>query len=117
MPYGVGFMRFGGLFCSSTEGISVGRVLFPWVLEIMLSGPRLLLSALALGMCVLGLLWIRRSSLSFVRFVCPLVSVLLFPWVYLHPWGLLAWGGIAGGLVLRRMFCLFFLLLRLAAGS
>ena len=32
--------------------ISVGRVLFPWVLEIMLSGPRLLLSALALGLCV-----------------------------------------------------------------
>ena len=36
--------------------ISVGRVLFPCVLEIMLSGPRLLLSALALGMCMLGLL-------------------------------------------------------------
>ena len=72
--------------------ISVGRVLFPWVLEIMLSGPRLLLSALALGMYVLGLVVYPMvlSFLCLVSFVCPpggflasfvlpLVSVLLFP--------------------------------------
>ena len=40
------------IFSRWCGGISVGRVLFPLVLEIMLSGPRLLLSALALGMCV-----------------------------------------------------------------
>ena len=51
----------------------VGRVLFPWILWSMLSGPRQLLSALALGMCVLGLLlWIRWSYFfCFVSFVCP----------------------------------------------
>ena len=65
-------------------GISVGRVLFFLVLEIMLSGPRLLLSALALGMCILGLFWwIRQSCLSFVCFCLPLgfgfvISVCLF---------------------------------------
>ena len=68
--------------------------------------------------CVLGLLlWILRSCLSFVcwppfvcwpfpLFVCfcPWILFLLFPWVYLGPWGQLAWGGVAGGLVLWRMF-------------
>ena len=88
----------------------------------MLSGPRQLLSVLALGLSLLDhvvdppvlfplfvgrLLCVGRF---FCLFVLPLVSVLLFLWVYLGPWGLLAWGGIAGGLVLRRMFvvCPFF---------
>ena len=52
----------GGHFCWSGF-VSFGA-------EIMLSGPRLLLLALALGMCVLGLLWwIRWSCLAFVLFV------------------------------------------------
>ena len=97
----------------------------------MLSGPRLLLSALALGLCILGLCG-RSAGPVFPLFVgcllcvgrflcllvCPYISVLLFPCVYLGPWGLLAWGGIAGGLVLRGMFLvLFFLLLHLATRS
>ena len=90
---------------------SVSRVCFPWVLEIMLSGPRLLLSALALGMCLLGLV-VDPPVLSFLCSfsVYPLVSVLLFPWLYLGLWGLLVWRGIASGLVLRGMFvvCSFF---------
>ena len=85
----------------------------------MLSRPRLLLLALTLGIYVLGLV-MDPPVLSFLCFVCVchLVLVLFFPWVELFPWGLLAWGDIAGGLVLWRMFCcLFFLLLQLAAGS
>ena len=52
-----GVHEFGVCFALAWWGsISVSRVLFPCVLEIMLSGPRLLLSALALGMCVFVLL-------------------------------------------------------------
>ena len=64
--YGVGF-KFRGLFCF------VGRVLVPWVLWSMLSGPGHLLSALALGMWVFGLLlWIRQSCFSFICLCLPL---------------------------------------------
>ena len=72
--------------------ISVGRVLFLWVLEIMLSGLRLLLSALALGMCVFSLVvdppvlfllclspLFALLAVSLFLFFCHLVSILLFP--------------------------------------
>ena len=91
------------LFCSPLcGGISIIRVLLSCVLEIILSGPRLLLSALALGMCVLGLVVDPPVLFSFVLsslfallvvslfpLCCPLVSVLLFLWPYLSPLGLL----------------------------
>ena len=98
-------MEMGFCFALAWCGsISVGRILFPCMLEILPSRPRLLLLALALGMCVLGLLlWIRRSCFSFVLSLlfallavslfplfCPLVSVLLFACGYLSPLGLLA---------------------------
>ena len=49
--------------------ISVGRVLFPWVLWSMLSGPRHLLSALALGMSV-GPVVVDPPVLSFLCLFC-----------------------------------------------
>ena len=53
----------------------------------MLSGPRLLLSALALGMCVLGLLWwIRQFYLSLVC-LCRLVCVGRFLVSFVLPLG------------------------------
>ena len=67
-----GVHRNGVLFCAFAccGSISVSRVLFPLVLEIMLSGPRLLLSALALGMCMLGLVVDPPVLFSFVCFLC-----------------------------------------------
>ena len=92
LPCGVEFMNMGVCFALAWCGsISVGRVLFPWVLEIMLSGPRLLLSALALGMSVLGLvvdppvlllcftLFVYVSGVSLFPLFYPLVLVLLLP--------------------------------------
>ena len=61
-------MVMGFCFVPLRGGISVGRVLFPWVLEIMLSGPRLLLLALALVMYVLGLV-VDPPVLTFLCFV------------------------------------------------
>ena len=66
LPYGWGS-------CLGFVGF-VDRVLFPCVLWSMLSGPRHLLLALALGMCVGPFLWIRRSCLSFV--LSPLFALL-----------------------------------------
>ena len=75
-----GVHEYGVLLCSSTGGafLSVG-FLFPWVLEIMLSGPRLLLSDLALGMCVLGLCYGSTGPVFplFVFFVRPPVGFLV----------------------------------------
>ena len=88
----------------------VGRVLFSWVLWSMLSGPRHLLSALALGISVGPLLWIRRSCLSFVcllcspswRFPCFFCFAPSFGFVIslglFRPVGSAGVGGIAGGL-------------------
>ena len=42
--------------------------------------------------------FVRPPGGFLVSFVLPLVSVLFFPCVYLGPLGLLAWGGVAGGL-------------------
>ena len=124
---GVRIWGLGGML--PVVGGSVGRVLFSLGIRSMLSGPSHLLSALALGMCVLGLV-VDPPILSFLCLlaafmcwpfplfvVCHLVSVLLFPCVFLGPWGLLAWEGIAGGLVLWRIFVVAFLLLQLAARS
>ena len=78
----------------------------------MLSGPRLLLLALALGMCVLGLVMDPPILFSFVfvsfvhppgGFLVSFVFALSFGFVIslcliLSPLGLRAWEGVAGGL-------------------
>ena len=134
-PYRVGFLIMGVFF------VFVSQVLVLWVLWSMLSGPRHLLSALALGMCVGPCVGSAGPSPVFLLYLClcrgvslfplfcPLVLVLLFLWVYLGPLGLLAWGGIAGGLGVTQggftavhvvedlLCCLVFFGLQLAAGS
>ena len=89
------------------------------MLEIMLCRPRLLLSALALGMCVLSLV-VDPPVLSFLCFVFvlpPGSGFVISLCISMPVWsaavgGQRWWAGVVGDVC-----CLFFLLLQLATGS
>ena len=84
----------------------------------MLSGPRLLLSALALGMCVLGLCGSAGPVFPLFCSCLPLGSGFVISLGISMPVGSAGVGGHrwwAG--VVEDVCCLFFLLLQLATGS
>ena len=117
-------LLLGGVLIWGLDGMppvvggSVGRVLFSLGIQSMLSGPRHLLSVLALGMSVLDHVE-DPPVLSFLclLFVCLWFRFLLFPWACLCPSGSAGMGHRWWTGVEEDVCSFVFLLLQLASGS